>query len=148
MKSVRLPIFEDGLELQEYLEIDIVHFLGAASSEIAHNHMRVVQSLTPEQEKEEIDRIIAGLPPRHPSWDEREEAEFKSPSEWRIIPEFPSYEISTDREVYDIIKCEKVDIRNADKTKERWSVILRAEGRPAHMNVSHLFYSAFPELKK
>lgn len=66
MKTVRLPIYEDGLETQSYMEIDVRHFLGSSGSEIAHNYIRIVEAPNVEEEMEVINRIISGLPPVPP----------------------------------------------------------------------------------
>jgi hypothetical protein len=75
MKTIRLPIYEDGVETNEYLEIDITFFISS------HRGLRNTQvKVMPEpladwerellecggveaMEKEAIDRIISGLPP-------------------------------------------------------------------------------------
>lgn len=173
MKTVRFPIFEDGLELQEYLEIDLVHFLGAAGSEVAHNHMRVVQQRTPEQEKEMIDRIIAGLPP-HPfeedpnewigpalartdrtnpwrEFNKREHiGEFAPLDETREIPGWSGYLMNSDRTIIDKeTRTEVPLVEKGSQTKRNASVMLYHEdGGLSHMNVAWLFRQTFPELKK
>jgi hypothetical protein len=69
MKTVRLPIYEDEMATGDVLVVDLRHFLGEASSEIAHRYIQVEPKPTPvleekitEQEIEVIDRIISGLP--------------------------------------------------------------------------------------
>lgn len=61
-KYVKLPIFdEDGLETGEVLSIDLRHFLGAASNELAHNYIKVEQAVDVSEELDVLDRIVHGL---------------------------------------------------------------------------------------
>jgi hypothetical protein len=80
MKHVRLPIYDDaGMELNEHLEVsvEILQRL-AATSVIYKDHVKIVQSPTPEQELEVLDRIVHGLPPK-PAGFWESIADFKRP---------------------------------------------------------------------
>lgn len=64
MRTVRLPIYDEaGDETPQCLEIDITFFISSIRG-LRNTQCRVVDLPTPEQEKEMIDRIIAGLPTR------------------------------------------------------------------------------------
>lgn len=163
MKHVRLPIYDGELQIMQELHINIEYFTTGPG----RNFGRVVDtSITPEQEVEMLDRIVHSLPTK-PFKVHRAEllGEFPMPEksepyrppygmrpketiEWRDIPGFSSYKMNNFREIVSIWDDMEVEIRNADRSKERQSVILWDGSRSVHMNLSHLFYKTFPELKK
>lgn len=111
MKHVRLPIFNDeGLETMEHLEVsvEILERLAAASV-IYKGHVKVVQSPTPEQEKEMVDRIISGLPTR-PFFEEQ-----KDPLWWeeisRIRPPSAHFRVEGDT-IAQLVQPEEVESKS------------------------------------
>lgn len=64
MKTVRLPIFEDGFRNGETLEVDIAYFTTGPGRHFG----KIINNRNPAVEKEIVDRIISGLPPRDPTW--------------------------------------------------------------------------------
>lgn len=60
MKTVRLPIFEDGFRNGETLEVNIEYFTTGPGRHFG----KIINDRNPAVEKEIVDRIISGLPPR------------------------------------------------------------------------------------
>jgi hypothetical protein len=170
MKHVRLPIYDEGLETMEHLEVsvEILERL-AATSIIYKDHVKVVQSPTPEQEKEMIDRIISGLPPRNDIWDfmlakdstvtqnvqlcdvsskypefTADDLEFNQIADgWRPIPGFSKYEMSKYQMIAHASTGTSVAIIKGGRVD---NVLLENdEGVVKRMSVKHLFEKTFPE---
>lgn len=73
MKTVRLPIYEDGVELREYLEIDITFFVSShrglrntqarvVEIPMSEGMRKVMDSIKAQEEIDTLDRIVHGLP--------------------------------------------------------------------------------------
>ncbi len=125
MKTVRLPIFEDGVETDDVLEVDITFFISShrglryTQAEIVPKETKdafagqkvegawdlyrneaapiPIPEITPEQEEEVISRIIHNLPTK-PFRVHREEilGEFTKPEE----PIFEDFEVPFDKDEY------------------------------------------------
>jgi hypothetical protein len=169
MKTVRLPIYEDGTETNEVLEVSVELFRKLAATSIAFKgHVRVVPKETKdaftgqkvaEVEIETIDRIIHGLSPepkripRDLTVDEaHERGYFMEPSpgrpyyDWRKIPGFEGYTMNPRK----IIICEATDKTVGQERGAQGAKVLLSDedGVGRRYSVDYLFAQTFPELNK
>lgn len=162
MKTVHLPIYLNGIELQEHLEVsvELLQKLGASST-IYKGHVKVVLNITPaeveitKQEIEAIDRIIHGFPPR-PTVHFPEAGVFDvgvcisqgepvPEVEWRVIPGFARYRMNNSKVIVEDFTDQKVSV-----TLGRLNNVLLSNdaGVMKRMSVNHLFGMTFPELSE
>ena len=85
MKTVRLPIYEDGVELREYLEVDLTFFISAAASKFKANPARVIALEDPVADTEVSDGPLADWE-KELLWSEEVKPEY----EWRELDGLPT----------------------------------------------------------
>lgn len=93
MKTVRLPIYENGLALKHYLEVDVNLFAPG----MAGSKARLVSVTTPEEEIDIVNRIIHDLPPvPKPAVVDyaKQKVELPLSEQWERIPLHNNYEIN------------------------------------------------------
>lgn len=169
MRTVRLPIYEDGTETNEVLEVsvELLQKLGA-NSIVFKDHVSVVPKETKdaftgqkvmEVEMETINRIIHGQPPMQTVTYKKQRihvdplaqpelpigAKFDAREErgWRAIPEFEDYCMNNDRKIIDVLTQLEVPV-----TLGRLNNVLltNGKGHVKRMSVNHLFQQTFPEI--
>lgn len=86
MKTVRLPIFEDGVETQDYLEVDITFFTSSTAG-LRSNQAKIIHPQSYSELLEEFEKDIA-----------KQEVigSFAPAEEWRTIEGLPTknFEVS------------------------------------------------------
>jgi hypothetical protein len=150
MRSVRLPIYADGKQTGDVLEIDVRFFLGSAGSETAHRFIRVDKAPTPEEEVEMLDRILHGFPPQPKQLFENQIAHDDKPGQsddprgWRTIKGFSGYIINSRGMIID--KQTQKTVATEVKFDRRRAMLCDDNNSMKWMNVEWLMFKMFPEL--
>lgn len=136
MKTVSLPIYENGIELNERLEIEVALFERVARNlRVSSSQIKIVPGPTVEQEIEVLDRIIHNLPPRPESND---------PRGWRTIEGFSGYIINARGMIID--KQTQKTVATEVKFDRRRAMLCDDNNSMKWMNVEWLMFKTFPEL--
>lgn len=124
LKTVRLPIYEDDVELDEYLEVSVEILRKLAQTSIVYkDHVKVVKGLTAEQEINVLERIIHDeLPPapvlpvmnmdakKPTTVYKTQKVELPPREQWERISQHPNYEINPLLEVRNFWTKRKMEV--------------------------------------
>lgn len=133
MKTVRLPIYENGVTTDEMLEVDLTFFLSSTRG-LRSNQARVLQPQLAQWEIDLLtsDEVFEKVLDEHRIAKEEVLAKFAPPvEEWRIIEHLPteSFEINRDG-VIRIRTTQKVMEPAFDVDNVRWAVRLIINRQP------------------